>query len=169
MSDIYPEIKNLFAGLQPRKVKYTPEQLIEQFSLYLDDLRSNPIEVETDYKRQSNQGSKDSQRRAVKYPRPPKITDFICRWLGMSQQAWYQLPSRKTRGDDYRKVIDSITQYCFDVKYDGAMVGIYNAAIVTRELGLGENVKVTNKVITESMPDEELERLKDYGRQMGYI
>lgn len=155
MAEFYPDVRKSFANLRPKPPKYTPEQIAEEFEKYIDDLKQNPIEVEADYRRQSDNGGRTSQRRIMKYPRPPKVLDFVRRWLGMTHQAWYKLPSRR-RGKDYEAVIDAINQYCADVKFDGAVVGIYNAAIIARDLGLKDNITVSKPTDDENMTLDEV-------------
>lgn len=144
MAEFYPDLHKSFANLRIKEPKYTPEQIAEEFEKYIADLNKHPIEVEADYRRQSESGGRISQRRITKFPRPPKVLDFVRRWLGLTHQAWYQLPSRR-RGKDYETVIDVINQYCADVKFDGAVVGIYNASIIARDLGLKENIAVSKR------------------------
>lgn len=155
MAEFYPDVRKSFANLKMKEPKYTPEQIAEEFVKYIDDLKQNPIEVEADYRRQSEKDGRTQQRRVTKYPRPPKVLDFVRRWLGISHQAWYKLPSRR-RGADYEKVIEAINQYCADVKFDGAAVGIYNAAIIARDLGLRDNITVSKPDGDENMTLDEI-------------
>lgn len=150
MAEFYPDVRKSFANLRAREPKYTPEQIADEFIKYIEDLKQNPIELEADYRRQSEKDGRTQQKRVTSYPRPPKVLDFVRRWLGMSHQAWYKLPSRK-RGADYEKVIEAINQYCSDVKFDGAVVGIYNAQIIARDLGLRDNIAVTKSNDDDNM------------------
>ena len=168
MSKFYPDIERLFDNLKGRKPRYKPEDLCEEFKRYIKNLEDNPIKIDTDYRAQGDDNSRRQQRRTQNLTRPPKINDFVTRWLGMTRQWWYSLPNG-ARGDEYAAVIERITQYCYDVKFDGAVVGIYNANIIARDLGLNDNIKVTTQAKTEAEIDEELERLKEYGKQMGYL
>lgn len=163
MSQFYPDTKRLFDNLMGRKPRYTPKQIAEEFVLYIEDLDKNRIEVETDYRYQGNDETRRQQRRTQKYARPPKILDFVTRWLGMTHQWWYTLPHQK-RGKEYEAVIERINQYCYDTKFDGAVVGIYNATIIARDLGLKENIAVSKREseeqLTEEMLDAEIRRLE---------
>ena len=155
MAEFYPDVRKSFANLRTKEPKYTPEQIAEEFEKYIEDLKQHPIEVEVDYRRQAEQSGRTQQKRITSYPRPPKVLDFVRRWLGMTHQAWYKLPSRK-RGTDYEKVIDAINQYCADVKFDGAVVGIYNANIIARDLGLRDNIAVSKSTDDENMTLDEV-------------
>lgn len=163
---LYPDIKHLFDNINStgRKPRYSPQQIAEQFVMYINDLSENVIEVETDYRRQTQNGNdKDgskggrvSQRRTMKYARPPKILDFVTRWLGMTHQWWYALPNGK-RGKAYAQVIERIEQYVYDVKFDGAVVGIYNPSIIARDLGLKENINISKRDEDDNMTIEEVQ------------
>lgn len=104
----------------------------------------------------------------MKYPRPPKVLDFVRRWLGLTHQAWYKLPTRR-RGKEYEEVIEAINQYCADVKFDGAVVGIYNASIIARDLGLKDNITLSKPGEDENMTlddvNAEIARLEKLQKQ----
>ena len=156
MSHFYPDTKRLFENLRGRKARYSPEDLAEEFKKYIADLEENQIEVETNYRYQTSNDERRQQRRTQRYARPPKILDFVTRWLGMTHQWWYSLPNGK-RGADYEAVIERITQYCYDTKFDGAVVGLYNANIIARDLGLKENIAVSKHSADEHMSEEEID------------
>ena len=157
MSKFYPDTKRLFENLRGRKARYSPEDLAEEFKKYITDLEENQIELETNYRQQTSKGERKQQRRTHKYARPPKILDFVTRWLGMTHQGWYSLPQGK-RGKEYAAVIGRITQYCYDVKYDGAVVGLYNANIIARDLGLKENIEISKRGNEEAMTLDNIEK-----------
>lgn len=163
MAKFYPDTKRLFDNLRGRKAKYTPKQLADEFILYIKDLEENRIEVETNYRYQTSENERRQQRRTQSFARPPKILDFVTRWLGMTHQWWYSLPHGKN-GADYEAVIERITQYCYDTKFDGAVVGLYNANIIARDLGLKENIAVSKRDADEHMSeadiDAEIKRLE---------
>lgn len=156
MSKFYPDTKRLFENLRGRKARYSPEDLADEFKKYIADLEENQIEVETNYRYQSSNDDRRQQRRTQRFARPPKILDFVTRWLGMTHQWWYTLPHGK-RGADYEAVIERINQYCYDTKFDGAVVGLYNANIIARDLGLKENIAVSKREADEHLSEEALE------------
>lgn len=156
MSKFYPDTKRLFENLRGRKARYSPEDLAEEFKKYIADLEENQIEVETNYRYMTSNDERRQQRRSQKYARPPKILDFVTRWLGMTHQWWYTLPNGK-RGADYAAVIERITQYCYDTKFDGAVCGLYNANIIARDLGLKDNIAVSRNEAEEHLTPEEIE------------
>lgn len=156
MPKFYPDTKRLFENLRGRKARYSPEDLADEFKKYIADLEENQIEVETNYRYQSSNDDRRQQRRTQRFARPPKILDFVTRWLGMTHQWWYTLPHGK-RGADYEAVIERINQYCYDTKFDGAVVGLYNANIIARDLGLKENIAVSKREADEHLSEEALE------------
>ena len=170
-NDIDPDLKRLFdeTSNRGRKLSYTPEQVVEEFKLYVESLASNPIEVETEYQRQTQTNGEGTQRqgqmRKQRFSRPPKVTDFVVRWLGKNMSWWTEISESKRHGDKFSNIKDKITQYCYDCKLDGAIVGIYNANIIARDLGLQEKVAVEKKEkdqLDDMTPDEinaEKERL----------
>lgn len=156
MARFYPDTKRLFDNLRGRKARYSPEDLAEEFKKYIADLEENQIEVETNYRYQASNDERRQQRRTQRFARPPKILDFVTRWLGMTHQWWYTLPHGK-RGADYEAVIERINQYCYDTKFDGAVVGLYNANIIARDLGLKENIAVSKREADEHLSEEVLD------------
>ena len=157
MAKFYPDTKRLFDNLgRGRKARYSPEDLCEEFKKYIADLEAHQIEVETIYRSQSEEAGRRQQNRTQSFARPPKIFDFVTRWLGMTHQWWYTLPHGK-HGADYEAVIERITQYCYDIKFDGAVVGLYNANIIARDLGLKENIAVSKHNIDDAMSEEDID------------
>lgn len=160
-NNIYPDPRRLFNNIAGRKSRYTPQQIADEFLKYIKDLSETAIEVESVYQRQQESAGRTQQRRVMKYARPPKILDFVTRWLGMTHQWWYALPNGKN-GDKYSAVIQRVEQYCYDVKFDGAVVGLYNASIIARDLGLADNIAITKRDDIDEMSVEEMK--KEYER-----
>lgn len=139
MKNIYPNLERLFeeTSNRGRKLSYTPEQLVDEFGKYVESLAESPIELVTEYK-----GGKSPGTKTERFSRPPKVTDFVVRWLGKSMAWWAQISESKKRGEQFFNIKDKITQYCYDCKLDGAIVGIYNANIIARDLGLQDKIAV---------------------------
>lgn len=169
MQKFYPDTKRLFADCRGRKLKYTPAQLIEEFEAYIKDLQDNPIEIETEYKQLTTKADKQGksiQVRKEKRYRPPKVYDFVCRWLGMSDSWWRLLP-RKKNSREFLTVKKKIEQYCYDCKYDGAVIGLYNVNIIARDLGLTDKIEhEVNKTEQISFADIDLSAINDEERQV---
>lgn len=156
-------------------LRYSPLELAEEFEKYLEDLRANPIEIKTTYKRQNkkegkltrNSEEKSMQDRVESLPRAPRVSDFVCRWLGKDMAWWSLLSQEKSHPNSwqqYQRVKFPITQYCRTSKLNGACVGIFNPVIIARELGLSEKQQIEQKstqVVIQVQNEEEAERLKE--------
>lgn len=172
MAELYPNPKRLFDFVKNktgRKLAYTPRQIADEFVLYIQDLKNTPIESETSYKRQRAEDEQDNASepreiniRTERYQRPPKVMDFVVRWLGMSHQWWYALENG-IHGEQYKQVKERIEQYCYDVKFDGAVVGLYSATIIARDLSLRENVNYIQQDAASAQMTEE-EKVNDIVR-----
>lgn len=180
MKNIYPELKNLFADTRAqrkngRPLCYTPEEIETKFEEYVKDLMSHPIEIETQYKRQSkkegafkDREERQQQNRVETLPVAPRVSDFVNRWLG-KDMSWWGLLSNKDRHNNWEEfshIKNKIQNYCRNVKLNGACVGIYNPVIVARELGLADKQRVDQTVKQVNInvnSAEEAERMKKLG------
>jgi len=154
---------NLFVPFHPqrgRPRKYTPAQLLKLFEEYINDRLSRPIvEKETDISRyDEHRGEKESR---VVHPHPISIGDF-CIYLGTYRAWWNQLP------EDYSIVKDHIATYIEQFQLKGASIGLFNANIVSRLLGLADKKDITSggepidRIIVETPEQKEkLENIKD--------
>lgn len=163
MSNFYPPFGRMFDEMKySKKLAYTPERLTEEFTQYIQSLADDDVEIEVEYRRMSrrpgSQGgvdNKDLQVRREKLHRAPKITDFVVRWLGKSMSWWSMLETGK-HAAKYAKVKEIITQYCYDVKFDGAVLGLYNASIIARDIGLKETIRVESRTSEKDMSIDEV-------------
>ena len=134
-----PDLKRLFEEAKTgRPLVYKPMQIIEEFCLYIADIRHNPMQLESRYNQQSQ----------IKYlPRAPKISDFVTRWLGKDMSWWSRLTDEHNNRNAnlYASIKDKIQTYCYDAKLNGALVGIYNHNIIARDLGLVDKQQVDQK------------------------
>lgn len=168
-SAFYPDIKRLFASCVGKPLKYTPEQLREEFEAYIADLQANPIYSDTSIRKKSAAGSEEKSV-VNKYPKPPRMNDFINRWLGADWRWWAEL-SKSKRGEEYSIIKAHIKDYCEGAMLDGAMCGIYKENLVSRYLGLAEHtenaitakqqVDMNTRYSVEDIPEELLYRLAD--------
>ena len=154
---------NLFVPFHPqrgRPRKYTPSQLLSLFEQYINDRLSRPIvEKETDISRyDEHRGEKESR---VVHPHPISIGDF-CIYLGTYRAWWNQLP------EDYSIVKDHIATYIEQFQLKGASIGLFNANIVSRLLGLADKKYITSggepidRIFVETPEQKEkLENIKD--------
>lgn len=147
-SDFYPSTARMWRALDAlggsKPVAYLPDELRREFEAYVADLAMHPMVWDTEFKRMRQGGtdSRESQVRRQKMSRAPKERDFATLWLGMSWDWWRTLPEHPTMGEAYGLVQEAVRAYCRAAMMDGAMVGVYNASVVSRYLGLSERVEV---------------------------
>ena len=171
--NFYPELKRLFAEVKVGKPpRYTPEELYKEFEAYIADLQKNPIVTETSIKQKEGNGSTRAKEVNAKYPAPPRLSDFLFRWLGVDWAWWTEKSSVKCRRrEEYAKVKAYIKEYCEGVMLTGAMCGMYKENLVARYLGLAEHtenavsqntrMRIEARYNLEDVPDELLFRLAD--------
>ena len=99
----------------------------EYFQWCLD----NPI-IEIDYR------GKDLVRIELPHPRVFKKQEFA-RFCGLSE--WRLITDLMKDSKDFSQVITRIGEIIADQKYTYAVVGMFNATIVSRDLGLADKVQ----------------------------
>lgn len=168
-SDFYPDLKRLFSAPVGKPLKYTPEQIRKEFEAYIADLKATPIRSNTNIKRCGAQGSEEKSIVNI-YPTPPRLADFITRWLGASWR-WWAETSKSSRGEEFSKIKAQIKEYCEGAMLNGAMCGLYKENLVSRYLGLAEHtenavtakqqVDMNTRYSVDDIPEELLYRLAD--------
>ena len=180
MKNIYPELKNLFADTRAqrkaggRPLSYLPEEIENKFEEYVSDLRAHPIEIETQYKRQSrkegafmDKEERQQQNRVETLPVAPRVSDFVNRWLGKDMSWWTNLSNadyHPNKAEEFLTIKNKIQNYCRNVKLNGACVGIYNPVIIARELGLTDKQQVeqnSTQVVVQVQNADEAKRLHE--------
>ena len=151
-----------------RPRRYKPKELLEKFDEYLTWVKANPLEIETEFRAQKHRqkGVESTEREATirkqRYFRPVSIRGFLVH-IGFTRQGWDDLDKGRYAAE-YSAVKSFIKGYCEQNQLDGAMLGIYNGNIVSRLLGLKEEVEHSGKmeVTAQSREDllSELERLE---------
>lgn len=130
---------NLFVPFNPqrgRPRKYTPSQLLGKFEEYLNDRLNRPIiEKETEYARHDEHRSEKESK--VSHPQLLSIGDF-CIFLGTYRAWWNQLP------EDFSIVKHHIATYIEQYQVKGASIGVFNANIISRLLGLTDKKDITS-------------------------
>lgn len=74
----------------------------------------------------------------VKKPRPMTI-QAMCAFLGISRRAWQMWRDR----EDLAPVIEKVEQIIFSQKFEWAAVGMFNSALIARELGLADKSELS--------------------------
>lgn len=157
MEGLYVECKPQ-VGQRGRPRKYKPAELLDKFQEYLRDRMENPI-VETEEESGSSGQSKNEKVRVKEHPQLISIADF-CIFLGCSRNWWCEL------GDEFLGVKAYISTYIENFQLKGATIGVFNANIVSRLLGLKDKVDVSAtgdgiKVYVDSA--EERKKIEDIG------
>lgn len=157
-ANICPSIKRLFDEIiTGRPLCYTPIQIVQEFELYIADIRANPVQVVTKY---------DQVVTTKWLARAPKVSDFVNRWLGKDMSWWSRLSdtSNNKQAKEYEAIKSKIQGFCYDIKLSGAMVGIFNHNIIARELGLTDKQQINSKtqqVIIQVNNEEEAKRMQE--------
>lgn len=153
---------NLFVPFNPqvgRPRKYTPKQLLAKFEEYINDRLNRPIiERETETARHDEHRSEKESR--VSHPQLLSIGDF-CIFLGCCRNWWNELP------DEFLGVKRQISTYIEQYQLRGASLGIFNANIISRLLGLTEKKDITSNgetiqaIVQSQEQKEKLDNIKD--------
>jgi hypothetical protein len=113
---------------------------------YFEWLEENPIEVE---EVSVSQGT--PVRYNVKKKRPPTFSGLQVH-LGIVQETWQQY-MKKPDYQPHAQIIDALVR---NDKLEGALVGIYNAAVAIRDLGLADKQQVSSVVVNMDADDSAL-------------
>ncbi len=83
---------------------------------------------------------KDADRVEIPTARPYTLSGFT---LHCDVSESYFRVFKQTASEDFLTVIARIEQVIYTQKYEGAVVGAFNANIISRDLGLADKVQVT--------------------------
>lgn len=150
----------LFVEFHPQKRgrprKFKPADLLEEFQNYIQDRMSNPIvEKEEESGYAGRNSSAKTKEKA--HPQLLSIADF-CVYLGCSRSWWLNLP------DDFLIVKEHISTYIDNFQLKGASIGVFNANIVSRLLGLKDKTEVSGGgIILRVETDQETKELIEGG------
>ena len=75
----------------------------------------------------------------------------LCRYIGISQQAWSEYKQR----DGFGEVTSEIDGIIRDQKFTGAAAGFLNANIIARDLGLAEKTDNSHSVLMIPVTSED--------------
>lgn len=150
----------LFVEFHPQKRgrprKFKPADLLDEFQKYIQDRMSNPIvekEEESGYAGQ-NSSAKTKEK---EHPQLLSVADF-CVFLGCSRNWWNELP------DEYLGVKAHISTYIDNFQLKGASIGVFNANIVSRLLGLKDKTEFSGGgIILRVETDQETKELIEGG------
>ncbi len=129
----------LFVEFHPQRRgkprKYKPAELLDKFQNYIQDRMSNPI-VEKEEEAGSVGEHSSNKTKKKSHPQLLSVADF-CVYLGCSRNWWNELP------DEYLGVKSHISTYIDNFQLKGASIGVFNANIVSRLLGLKDKTELT--------------------------
>lgn len=123
------------------KHKYieTPERLWELFTEYVEHERSNPM-YRVEYV------GKDGERVNTPLQVPITFEGFEC-WLadkGEIADLGHYVSNRDGQYEEYVTIITRIRNNCFAQNFKGASVGLFNANIIARKLGLTDKQEISD-------------------------
>lgn len=124
------------------KHKYieTPEKLWELFSEFVEHEKSNPM-FKVEYV------GKEGDRVNTPLQVPITFEAFEC-WLadkGIINDLGHYSSNEGGAYTDYLPIITRIKNNCFAQNFKGASVGLFNANIIARKLGLADKKEVEDK------------------------
>ena len=151
----------LFVEFHPQKRgrprKFKPADLLDEFQNYIQDRMSNPI-VEKEEEIGVVGKNPSAKTKEKSHPQLLSIADF-CVSLGCSRNWWNELP------DEYLGVKSHISTYIDNFQLKGASIGVFNANIVSRLLGLKDKTELTGgdglTIVVKSQ--EEKDKLDNMG------
>ncbi len=113
-------------------LKHSPERLEQSAIEYFEWATENPI---TERKLATAGG----EVQIVELPRARPFTlHAYCLFAGVSRRHFDNLAHK----DEYKDVINWIKDVCYAQKFEGAAVGLFNANLISRDLGLADKQEV---------------------------
>lgn len=125
------EFWRLAEGFGREKIFETPRDLVDKASEYFQWVEDNPIVADKVF------GT--GLRMPVNHPRAPTIEGF-CAFAGIGRSTWGDYSKR----DGFAEACELVQTFMFRAKLEGAAAGVFNAQIITRELGLVDRAELTN-------------------------
>jgi len=111
----------------------SPEELWQNACEYFSWCLDNPI-IEVDFR------GKDIEQIELPHPRVFQKDAFAVA-CGLSK--WESINDLKSVNEDFLEVITRIEKIIYTQKYEHAAIGMFNASIIARDLGLKENIDTT--------------------------
>ena len=140
------------------KHKYieTPEKLWELFTEFIEHEKSNPL-FKVDYV------GKDGEKVNTPLQVPITFEAFEC-WLadkGVINDLGHYVANTDDAYSEYRTIITRIQKNCFAQNFKGASVGLFNANIIARKLGLTEKTENKNTEVVKVLNIDPLDDSSD--------
>ncbi len=123
------------------RIIQSPKFLEEAANEYFQYCIDNPIEV-VDYR------GKDATPVTIRHPRVFQ-KDGLILFCGISE--WRLIEDLKKVSDDFSQVITRIESTIRKQKFENAAVGLFNANIIARDLGLADKKELKAEVTTDDI------------------
>ncbi len=130
---VFGTLLKIAEKLNGMKIKYTPQEIIDRFTAYVEECRRTPFIKQTPTKR----GIVD-----VEVHRPVTLLGF-CSFIGLGKNIFTPQEFGKIEGDDVREALARVKMAIESDALSGAQAGVYNASIVARLLNLVDRQDVT--------------------------
>jgi hypothetical protein len=136
----------------------TPEKLWELFTAYVLHERDNPM-----FKREYV--GKDGEEKNTPLETPITFQGFECylQDVGVLKDLGDYASDKQDRYTEYAAIITRIRKNCFVHNYKGAAVGLFNANLIARKLGLTEKQDVALKTQVSPFTSFDLDVSEDNG------
>lgn len=119
------------------KLFETPDLLWEAACEYFQWCEDNPIK-KNDFR------GKDADEVIYELDRPFTLSG-LCIYLGCSSQYFRNFEKNNKDSEDFMAVITCVKEIIFTQKFEGASVGIFNANIIARDLGLTDKKELKHE------------------------
>lgn len=128
---------------KPTGYKITPTELMQKAREYIEDTKARPIMQNAIHQRSGEIIQIPLQR--------PLTIEGLCNYIGITVKTLHnwEKPQQEPKTDEerernasYLQIIARIRQLIYEDKLTGAAVGIYNANIIARDLGLTDKREV---------------------------
>ena len=129
------------------KLFATPELLWEAACEYFEWCEENPW-----YKKEAVK-SGDMAGTIISIPTArPYTLQGLCRYLNCSTEYLKHFEANNIDSEDFMPIITRIREAIYQQKFEGASVGVFNANIITRDLGLADKKDHTSNGETMNIP-----------------
>lgn len=113
-----------------------PDDLYEACLKYFDWVDDNPLYEAKPF----------SSGLVINVPHARAMTlRGLCAHIGMGRRSWDEYRAR----DDFSDVCEAAEDIMFEQKFTGAAAGMFNAAIIARDLGLADRKEIDGNLIIE--------------------
>lgn len=135
-----------------RPRKYNPQELLQGIKEYFDLILNNPIFENILHQKTGE---------VVKIPRQKPLTIIgLCNHIGLTiaQLKEYETNEKLQNHAEFKNIITHARQICYQQKFEGAAVGIFNSNIIARDLGLIDKTETNEgpkKIKIEVIPYNE--------------